>query len=567
MIIEHDYHNIATIMNGINKQHVVPDYQRPYVWTEERVNQLLEDVWGSYERHDTQYFLGTIICFFDPKGGEREIHEIVDGQQRLITVSLIIRQLTKLEKIKSEESLKIDLLSCIQRRYRTPQTSPVLEPTLRVREEENDFYSRYVLSEDDSSALQRQTNNQKKFVENSKVIDKFLEEKGEENKDLSQFAEHLISKVHLLIVTTGEQSSSFRLFEVLNARGTSLAATDLFKNKLMEQVRNNKEASRQVASKWRDLEKVVQDIIPRKNKKKGDDENLMDAFFTILQISEKKKRDRVLEKGLYDHYTGQLNEMYKGDSVKMITDILISANTFRTILEENSMSFFMGFRAYIKEWAPAIMAFLNKNGMNQFAEFAQLMEKLYMQQWLIGGSMGKRQIPIHFAVQEIIKGESFDNLKTTLLKDTDVVKNEQVSKFLDEADFYGSGPAKTNLVRQILLRLYAGETDVCTTHSGDITIEHILPRKMTDPYWEERFTEEEHKHWLNKLGNLTVIGRKGNGRIKHKGFNIKKEAYQSSKTRFAVTNRLMRYEEWGVKELQQRHAELIKEIEDLWLIK
>ncbi len=84
--------------SGIKNPFVIPDYQRPYAWTDEQVETLFHDIWeftetkGGTERENT-YFLGSIVAFENADGEQ----EIIDGQQRITSLFLLLRAIyTKL---------------------------------------------------------------------------------------------------------------------------------------------------------------------------------------------------------------------------------------------------------------------------------------------------------------------------------------------------------------------------------------------------------------------------------------------------------------------------------------
>src|SRR5687767_12242333 len=82
-IIEHK--GIAAILGA--SRLVVPRHQRPFEWTRDEVGELLDDIDGAFQRGREEYFLGSIVVIAAP-GSER--HQVLDGQQRLATVSLLL---------------------------------------------------------------------------------------------------------------------------------------------------------------------------------------------------------------------------------------------------------------------------------------------------------------------------------------------------------------------------------------------------------------------------------------------------------------------------------------------
>lgn len=563
---------IEEILNG-SKKYVIPSYQRPYRWTEDNIDEFLQDIWDSLqENSDKEYFLGSIICCKIKEGG-KEIYEVVDGQQRLITITLVMCQLAELID-KDEIKYKIRERFIFKNVF---ADNGVEDPALTVRKQEKDVYMNILRKEGSIGNL---TKDENVFLVNNKKIRQFFQDNlGSKQDSLRKFAEYLIKQVEVFEVLSEDRLSSFRLFKVLNDRGLSLAYTDLLKNELIERayIDGKEQKEREVEQQWTNLEEIVQEIgLGRKGKKNIGDS--MELFFSILQVSEKTNRDRV-RKDIHTYYKAQLmSKLYGGDSLKMIRTILGYAKALHDVCNDKSskqtMFFLKGFYKNTIEWAPAVIAFLNKYGTERFPEFVQLLEKVYIQRWIVRGTASKREEPSYYAVEAIntqqsigehVSERTVDDILNVLRERSD---NKAVRKALVENNFYEKGaPARNNFILLILLRLGAKEKDIQTYHVGDLTVEHVLPEEWhKEPYWKQRFSQEEYDEWLNKIGNLTVIGRKGNASIKNKGFDVKKPRYQEFN--LAITKDIgNRHDEWRVPQIKERHAELIKEIEELCLVK
>ena len=82
----------ALLGSGKSKPFVIPEYQRPYAWTDEQVETLFEDLWdftatsGGTER-ESSYFLGSVVSYENEDGEQ----EIIDGQQRITSLFLLLR--------------------------------------------------------------------------------------------------------------------------------------------------------------------------------------------------------------------------------------------------------------------------------------------------------------------------------------------------------------------------------------------------------------------------------------------------------------------------------------------
>ncbi len=576
--MEAKQYSIDEILTGREVKYFIPTYQRPYIWDSEKAVDLIRDIYESYaDNNEKEYFAGSIICINNKDDGSRQRYEVVDGQQRLITLTLIMQQLATFAKnlathAKESESFPKNLIEKIEgvsselKKRIMPNYlfsgSGSVEPVLTVRETERDFYLKRILQDNDS--FPQENDMQKVFANNQGAIKIFLSELEEKNKEsfIINFSDYLLHNVYVVFVTVDDRASSFRLFNVLNNRGMPLADSDLIKNLLLEKVDGNKDASEQVAEMWRRIEDFVEE---------EDEKNEIEKFFTFHQISEKNNLNRRTEKN-FDYYEKMLKK-FNGDSVKMTELLYNSARNYKTIIEfseESKISSFI-IRQFLwkEERMPVFMAFLNKKfTKEQFFKFIELFEKVYMQIALRRGDKSLRTGICYYVLEAINTDKSFNDIMVCVASHAN---NQKFEEALGAKEFYDSSrPTIINLVKLILLRLDRERHDdsAQVTYSyKTVTVEHILPQNKDDEYWTSRFTQEQHEEWLHKLGNLTVISRGKNSAAKNHGFDKKKVMYATSsnkKTSLEITKELCELPEWNMQALEDRHKKLKDEIKKLW---
>ncbi len=103
------------------------------------------------------------------------------------------------------------------------------------------------------------------------------------------------------------------------------------------------------------------------------------------------------------------------------------------------------------------------------------------------------------------------------------------------------------------------------SYSGEITVEHILPRTPKEGYWLSRFSEEDRLKWTNRLGNLVLLNSRKNSQAGNKPFPEKIKDYFEKKSDFDITNELKSYKEWNVDKLKERHNKLLQEAVKIWI--
>lgn len=381
---------------------------------------------------------------------------------------------------------------------------------------------------------------------------------------ICRLAKYILERVYVVFVQTDNFISSFRLFNVLNTRGLPLTSSDLIKNKLFEVSENSGNINGKIESYWSSIE----DVIGVEN---------IDKFLMLNKISQKKDRDRVV-RNLVLEYSEDIENTYKNNAVDFVIDLLKSARNYQMIkdLDIDDFVLYRVFSSLMRlsdEWIPPILSFINRMERDKnikkgdFKEFVQTFEKSYMHGWFKGLIKSKREIICYSTLVAINTGRSYPEIIDIIRSHAD---NEGFLSALN-GDLYEPTPNKVSLAKAILLRLDQESQDdsVCKTYHGRITIEHILPQRgLANEYWRQRFTEDEHKFWLHKLGNLTLISGSKNSEAQNSSFDTKKEIYLSKNKRvsFDITKEICDYSEWGKTELQERHKKLVKMAQKIWML-
>jgi uncharacterized protein with ParB-like and HNH nuclease domain len=538
-----------------NKKYVVPSYQRPYSWDKSNTEQLIEDIYNSFCQENEEYFIGTLICIH--KGDYT--YEIVDGQQRLTTLSLIFAKMKDLisHNKRAKENLQKRVLP-IDDFSDKPQ-----EPRLKVRSKEYDLYYNYILQGNSSFLPDSPTSTQKLFIENFRVIEEYLLSKADDEVVLCNLARYILERVYVVFVQTDNFTSSFRLFNVLNTRGMPLAASDLIKNSLFEIAEDSGEGHEKVEEYWDRIE----DTIGVEN---------MDKFLMLNRLSQKKDRDRAV-KNLVDEYAELLKSVYSNQAVKFTIDLLKAAGNYQRIkdLEFEDIGLVKVFSCLSRlsdEWVPPMLAFINRMDKDrnitktQFKEFVQVFEKCYMHGWFKKQVRSKREIVCFSSLVAINTGKMFQEIIDVIQDHAD---NVGFIISLDD-DIYEPSPNRINFLKAVLLRMDQEIQDdsVYKTYYGRITIEHVLPQRSLNDYWQARFTDREHAEWLHKLGNLALISGTKNSEAQNSSFDKKKEVYgrNNKKVSFDITKDICDYSDWNVSSLQERHKILVSMAERIWAI-
>lgn len=232
--------NAGTLFS--NSRFEVPIYQREYSWTTEEVKEFWDDLRSA--KQEPSYFLGLIIL----TESEGRYH-VVDGQQRILTLTLLIVALRDQARSYGREALAkkldSDFLSSIN--YKTDE----LEPRVVLSGEADSAtlikITQGLDPEENESGLSKKIfssfSSLKKWVSAEIASDPF--------RKLGEWAEFLTSGIYFAVFKHPDHASAYRVFEAINTRGKSLTTADLLKNHIVSQTAVS--AQRSVYERWQEI--------------------------------------------------------------------------------------------------------------------------------------------------------------------------------------------------------------------------------------------------------------------------------------------------------------------------
>ncbi len=521
----------------------IPAYQRPYSWEKGNVEQLLDDVWEAYEANDAEYFIGSLITIEREKG---RLYDVVDGQQRLTTLNLIFSRLRDAvdEPAKSELGRRVLPRNALTGEEETPR--------LTLRQRDQGFFRRYVLAGDaipkavvDDIAKEQDAPKQR-IVENLEAINAFIAQ--HDQTTLKLFANYLLSKVYVVFVTTASWQSAYRLFNVLNARGMALSNADLIKNMHFAQLGGNSPRSSDLDDAWLELGEQIG--IERL------DQFLAHHRSSVIAIKARKSLHEEFEPliGAASSPFTFLDEL----NTSARNYLRIQRNAFEAPAARRAIRSLQ--RVAFEEWIPPLLAYLNKPvaGLAEH-EFIDLLERITYQNWIRRLAFTARLTAYFQLITAIRAGKTADDIRAIFRANA----NDDEFQTLLDGEVYGRPFAQA-----VLLRLEEADQDESVTKDfgGKITIEHVLPQALKEPYWRERFSDDEHRLWLHRLGNLALLAGIKNYKAQYFAFERKKKIYSERNNRvsFDTTKPILAAEHWTKELLTKRQTELVDRAWRIW---
>ncbi|UWD34534.1 DUF262 domain-containing protein [Mesomycoplasma molare] len=254
--------NKKTIFNLLSesqeKEFLIPEYQRPYSWTEEQVETLFNDIWDFYlSKNDLNkeenYFLGSIVSFIN---SEKQ-NEIIDGQQRITSLLLLLRAIHKILENSSQQSeeakqLSKDIEICIwkinNKISRTIDKNSLTIKSEVINKKEEEIFQNILIT---GEAKEKAKDN---YSKNYIKLEKLIEEKMKnEAEGIYNFFYIIIHEVVVFPITANSQDTALTIFFTLNNRGMLLSDSDIFKSSIYKSL-VNKEEKDQFISNWKNIE-------------------------------------------------------------------------------------------------------------------------------------------------------------------------------------------------------------------------------------------------------------------------------------------------------------------------
>ncbi|GAA8851160.1 DUF262 domain-containing protein [Helicobacter pylori] len=559
----------------------IPDYQRPYQWTEKNCEKLLDDLFSSYEYYkESGYFCGSLVLIVINTDSETnaETYDIVDGQQRLSTFILLAKVLATLYdkdlNTTSRELLEKSLGDTDgEKRERLHFNAMGLNA-------KDDFV--YALEHFNDSQASKNKNNKNNYLKNAICLKNYLKEK--EIKDINHFIKWLYFKVVFIKTTCPNVSMALRIFSVLNARGLPLHAIDVFKVELLKKLANKKDQE-EFVSRWSALHQ----------KCSGNE----------LKFPKRKenKREKNATETLFSWYLTYLNPVTSGKSMEERL-----ADQFER-LNKPPLEYFKGvenfYNAYCKvlemqDWHAHLLSYLASDFwrvilctsiLHHYSDqdietLKELLVKFYYQNWVATREEPKKQTNCNI-IKALKENKSVESIASIVKEYLDYHKiTQDFKKNLQDSKLYEQHKksSKNSWLRPILILVEYFMSDdprPKRIEKGNFHVEHILPQNP-DPssQWVKDFSEEERGLYTHSLANLTLLGGTKNAQASNLDFKEKKEIYMGNAVKlgkdkrgrektfkvmtcYKMTIDVAQYTEWTPKSLEKRKEELIQIIESV----
>lgn len=544
-------------MEGSKKRFIIPVYQRNYDWKIENCKQLYDDLIQVIKNNSKTHFFGSIVSVYEPSGRNTEFL-IIDGQQRLTTMSLLFLALYNLleEKIiiSEDESLKDQTYEDFLVDKYQPQ-----EKRMKLKPIKNDqkAFSKLFNSKDDYIKDSNLTINYSYFYERIQKQEITIDELFD-----------AICRLEIINITLNNEDNPQLIFESLNSTGLDLSEGDKIRNYILMGLPKQKQdeyyekywnciekcTKYDVSSFIRDYLSVKQLVIPSQKKVYINFKKYVeDSSLKIIEILEDLLS-----------YAKRYNILLCGKtSSKELNSCINRLNRLETTV---TRPFFLEVLRLYDE---------NQINLNEVAEAFSITESYLFRRTICDLPTNALNKIFLLLNREIMRYDGTDSnyiekLKFALLSKKDRARfpnDDDFSLMFTEKPIYQMNSKNKIYILERLENFGTLEDKDIYRHydEGEYSIEHIMPQHLT-PAWIKELGdsyEEIHDTWLHRIANLTLTAY--NSKYSNSTFVEKKtmkNGFEDSGIR--LNTYVSKKDKWTLAELRDRNDYLLKRALDIW---
>lgn len=598
------YHIYEILSADGNFYYTIPKYQREYTWGYQQWEALYDDI----SENNDEYFIGSIICI--PLGDTIKPYlEVIDGQQRLTTISLFLTAIyTRLKEYKDDLSEDDeDVLPSLRKSLKSKNSPNEMKLVPQVQNFNKDDFD-HLMNE---VGLRKASAPKHPYYPTRKImrcyyyflkrLDKEMEGMGTE--DIISFLLGKYNKVKqamLVKIEVSSHSDAYVLFESLNNRGTPLTAIDLMKNLIMARAESNNLTIDDCFNRWQMLLSNL-----------SDDYGIQERFFRQyynafkhrlnepFQTDNDRKKDPLGTVATRSNLLNIFESLINKDLPSFLDDILLCGQIYSWLILQDTTETI--YRKALEDLdhiqgAPSYLLLMylmkNKDGLGiteqDINQLIDLLSKYFVRRNITDYPNTRDLTRIFMDIISKIEdskptGHDVVSLIVEVLNmPTNCASDEQFKRSL-EGDVYKDNVGAT---RYILCKLAESTmtqetwTDLWRRTDKKVfvwTIEHIFPEGDNIPQcWvdmiaggDRELAKKYLEEYTHKIGNLTITGY--NSTLGNKSFEEKRDRRSKDGQRFIgykngleINREIAEKETWSIEDIKARTSSLVAQLLEMF---
>ncbi|MCM8621523.1 MAG: DUF262 domain-containing HNH endonuclease family protein [Candidatus Accumulibacter sp.] len=551
------------IGNGLTYR--IPRFQRDYSWTDDEWEDLWADLMGTLQPEgESAHYMGYLVL----QSSDDKTFEVIDGQQRLTTVSIIVLAVLKnLQRLidsgndSEANKRRMEQIRQTYVGYLDPVTL-VARAKLTLNRNNNSYFHDYLvpLGHLPQRGFRASEHLLRKAFEwfDRRVAEYLKKSTGTEGMRLAQFVEDMSDRLFFTMITVTDELNAYKVFETLNARGVRLSATDLLKNYLFSVL----DRGRDIDHELRNLEERWEAMVGRLG---------AESFPDFLRAHWNSRRPFARQAELFKTIRSQVNS--REAVFQLLRELEQDLDTYLALSSPEASDWPQDIKGFastlrtfnVRQPLPLLLAARRTFDAPDFSGLMRACVVISMRFNVICSYGTAEQERTYNAVAERIARGEIKNLGSALAVMQGVYPNDAAFRAAFAEKAIRTTPSRNNrVVRFILCALEKHLSDADYSFTSDsFNIEHVLPQNPQAGW--ETFSDEEADALTYRLGNMTLMQAGQNKNLGNAAYEDKRAVFQQSG--FAITRKLAtEHAEWTPERIAAHQNWMAAQATAIWRI-
>lgn len=551
------------IGNGLT--YSIPRFQRDYSWTDEEWEDLWSDILGTIqEGGEPAHYMGYLVL----QSQDEKSFDVIDGQQRLTTLSLIalavLKNLNRLVvegKNSDQNKQRMEQIRNTYIGYLDPVTL-VTRSKLTLNRNNDSYFQTYLvpLGHLPVRGFRASEHSLRKAFEwfEKRVREYAKKSVGDEGVALASLVETMSDRLFFTVISVTDELNAYKVFETLNARGVRLSSTDLLKNYLFSVLHKQNEHPNEMNA----LEDRWESMVSRLGS---------ESFPDFLRSHWNSRNTFVRQSDLFKTIRNKVSgraavfELLRGMEEDMDTYLALTnpeASHWDGAQKGHAQLLRM-FR--VRQPFPLILAARRTLPDDQFSTVLRACVMIAFRYNVIGNlPTNEQERGYYAAAQKLNQGASSSAAKVVESLQEIYPKDEAFKAMFADKIIRTTDSRNNRVVRYILCELerqHSGQDN--DFESDTFTVEHVLPQNP-ETGWEQ-FTDEDAEAMVYRIGNMALLAKGSNKDIGNASYAVKRPVLQASG--FGLTQKLGEENaDWTPDRIAARQKLLAKLATAIWRI-
>lgn len=554
------------IGNGLTYR--IPRFQRDYSWTDDEWEDLWMDLQGTLQvGGEPAHYMGYLVL----QSADDKSFEVIDGQQRLTTVSIIVlavlKNLQRLVDAGNDADANKRRMEQIRQTYigYLDPVTLVARAKLSLNRNNNSYYHDYLvpLGHLPQRGFRASEHLLRKAFEwfDKRVAEYLKKSTGHEGMRLAQLVEDLSDKLFFTVITVTDELNAYKVFETLNARGVRLSATDLLKNYLFSVLDRNGGGETH-EHELRNLEDRWEAMVGRLG---------AESFPDFLRIHWNSRRNFARQAELFKTIRGQVKS--REAVFLLLREMEQDLDAYLALSSPENSDWAPEAKQHaatlktfnVRQPYPLLLAAKRSFDAPDFSHLLRACVVISMRFNVICSHSTAEQERTYNAVAERIAKGEIPTLGAALGAMQSIYPADTAFRAAFAEKTVRTTQSRNNrVVRYILCALEKQLSGADYNFASDgFNIEHVLPQNP-DAGWES-FSDEEADAMTYRLGNMTLMQAGANKDAGNAPYSAKHAAYEQST--FRITRQLAAdHAEWTPERVAARQNSMATQATAIWRI-